>query len=106
MPLPVSDMGPPSSTRGPIARYRELRRNGTLQFDPAQQLAIEKLQSLHRALLHYRPETERISHYFDAVLPDQFDAVIHMDRTRALEPLEFGALWQPGEAPETYPSAL
>src|SRR5436309_6451711 len=59
MPLPVSDGGSPSPMRGPIARYRELRRNGTLQFDPAQQLAIEKLQSLHRALLHYRPETER-----------------------------------------------
>ena len=62
---------------------------------------------LERAIgVIYRPQTERISHYFDAVLPDQFDAVIHMDRTRALEPLEFGALWQPGEAPETYPSAL
>src|SRR5438132_8765182 len=42
-----------------MALYRELRQKGILQFDPAQQLAIEKLQSLHRALLHYRPESER-----------------------------------------------
>ena len=36
----------------------------------------------------YRPETERLSHYFEARLPDQFDAIIHLDETRALEPLE------------------
>ena len=41
----------------PLVRYRELRRKGQLQPDPAQQLAVEKLQSLYRALLHYRPET-------------------------------------------------
>lgn len=40
-----------------MARYRELRQNGLLQPDPAQQPAIEKLQSLYRALLDYRPET-------------------------------------------------
>jgi cell division protein ZapE len=40
-----------------MALYRELRRKGILQPDSAQQLAVEKLQSLHRALLHYRPET-------------------------------------------------
>ena len=37
--------------------YRALRQRGLLQPDPAQQLAIERLQSLYRALLHYRPET-------------------------------------------------
>jgi erythromycin esterase-like protein len=36
----------------------------------------------------YRPETERRSHYYSAVLADQFDAMIHMDRTSALEPLD------------------
>jgi cell division protein ZapE len=40
-----------------MAAYRALRQQGLLQPDPAQQLAIERLQSLHRALLHYRPET-------------------------------------------------
>ena len=40
----------------PMAVYRALRQRGLLQPDPAQQLAIERLQSLYRALLHYRPE--------------------------------------------------
>ena len=41
----------------PMAAYRALRQRGLLAPDPAQQLAIERLQSLYRALLHYRPET-------------------------------------------------
>jgi erythromycin esterase-like protein len=62
---------------------------------------------LERAIgVIYRPETERQSHYFHAVLPRQFDAVLHYDRTRAVEPLERTALWERGEVPETYPSAL
>ena len=36
--------------------YRALRQRGLLQPDPARQLAIERLQSLYRALLNYRPE--------------------------------------------------
>ncbi len=39
-----------------MAVYRALRRDGRLQPDPAQQLAVERLQSLHRALLNYHPE--------------------------------------------------
>jgi erythromycin esterase-like protein len=35
----------------------------------------------------YLPETERQSHYFQAILPRQFDAVIHLDTTRAIEAL-------------------
>ena len=41
----------------PMTVYRALRQRGLLQSDPAQQLAIERLQSLYRALLHYHPET-------------------------------------------------
>ncbi|MEW2257865.1 erythromycin esterase family protein [Streptomyces sp. NPDC047869] len=54
----------------------------------------------------YRPRTERQSHYFRARVADQFDAVIHIDETRALEPLERTARWTEGEAPETYPVGL
>ncbi len=62
---------------------------------------------LERAIgVIYRPETERISHYFHASLPVQFDAVLHFDRTRAVEPLERTALWQKGEVPETFPSGI
>ena len=51
----------------------------------------------------YRPETERLSHYFHARLPEQFDAIIHLDETSAVEPLERTSLWDEGELPETYP---
>ncbi len=62
---------------------------------------------LERAIgVIYRPETERASHYFSARLSGQFDAVVHVDRTRAVEPLERTAGWELGEPPETYPSAL
>src|SRR6201997_4057738 len=57
VPLPVSETGSRAPMCEPIALYRELRRKGSLHPDPAQQLAVEKLQSLYRALLHYRPET-------------------------------------------------
>lgn len=62
---------------------------------------------LERAIgVVYRPRTERQSHYFHARVPDQFDALIHLDDTRALEPLERTARWTAGEVPETYPSAI
>ncbi|MDB4885140.1 MAG: erythromycin esterase [Gemmatimonadetes bacterium] len=54
----------------------------------------------------YRPETERMSHYFEVDLPRQFDLFIHLDETRALEPLERSTVWEGGEAPETFPSGL
>ncbi|HYE32207.1 MAG TPA: erythromycin esterase family protein [Methylomirabilota bacterium] len=54
----------------------------------------------------YRPETERYSHYFLSHLPYQFDAMLHFDVTRALEPLERTPLWIGGETPDTYPSGL
>ncbi|HLH24384.1 MAG TPA: erythromycin esterase family protein [Chloroflexota bacterium] len=62
---------------------------------------------LERAIgVIYRPATERQSHYFYARLPEQFDAVLHVDQTSAVEPLERTAGWEAGEVPETYPSAL
>ena len=62
---------------------------------------------LERAIgVIYRPDTERASHYFRASLPAQFDAVIHFDRSRAVEPLERNSEWDAGEVPETYPSGV
>jgi erythromycin esterase-like protein len=60
---------------------------------------------LERAIgVIYRPQTERDSHYFEAELGRQFDAVVHIDRTQALWPLDRDPGWIPeGEAPETYP---
>jgi erythromycin esterase-like protein len=68
--------------------------------------------ALHTARLEraigviYWPETERLSHYFSACLPEQFDAVVHCDVTHAVEPLERTATWQTGETPQTFPTAL
>jgi erythromycin esterase-like protein len=62
---------------------------------------------LERAIgVIYRPESERVSHYFEARLPQQFDAVIHFDETRAVEPLDRTAGWDKGEPPETFPFGL
>jgi len=61
-------------------------------------------RKLERAIgVIYLPETERMSHYFWARLRDQFDAVLHFDETRAVEPLERTAEWEAGEVRETFP---
>ena len=51
----------------------------------------------------YRPETERWSHYAQAVLPNQFDAWVWFDETKAVTPLP--GPQQAGED-ETYPFGL
>jgi erythromycin esterase-like protein len=62
---------------------------------------------LERAIgVIYRPQTERQSHCFSASAARQFDALVHLDVTRAVEPLERTPTWDLGEPPETYPSAL
>ena len=68
--------------------------------------ALEE-ERLERAIgVIYLPATERMSHYFAASLPRQFDAVIHIDETRAVEPLERFEREHTREVPETYPSSL
>ena len=70
-------------------------------------LSVLPTQLLERAIgVIYRPETERLSHYFQANVARQFDGLIHVDNSRAVKPLEFSALWQVDELPETYPSGL
>ena len=62
---------------------------------------------LERAIgVIYRPETERASHYFHAHVSRQFDILIHIDHTRAVEPLEREAPWTDQEPSETYPTGL
>jgi len=98
------------------ARHFELRRTFSCAQLPRFWLnlrednaAVELLREprLQRVIgVIYRPETERWSHYFEARLPRQFDAFIHLDETRALEPLERSSEWDEGELPETYPEGL
>ncbi|MEQ9662723.1 MAG: protein-L-isoaspartate(D-aspartate) O-methyltransferase [Parasphingopyxis sp.] len=52
----------------------------------------------------YRPETELQSHYSQAVLPDQFDGYVWLDKTEAVTPL--GEEDHPEDAPDTYPFGL
>ncbi|MGO4389334.1 erythromycin esterase family protein [Microvirga sp. 2YAF29] len=59
---------------------------------------------LERAIsVIYRPDTELYSHYFEAVMAKQFDALIWFDETRAVKPLTHAH----GKGmPETYPFGL
>ena len=48
-------------------------------------------ERLERAIgVMYLPETERVSHYFRSVLPDEFDAFIWIEETRAVTPIPTG----------------
>jgi erythromycin esterase-like protein len=59
---------------------------------------------LERAIgVIYRSETERVSHYFQARLASQFDAVIHIDETTAVRPVERLAPLPEHDLPATFP---
>jgi len=47
---------PEGSSPGPLAEYRNRIASGELRHDPVQALAVEKLQSLHKALKSYQPD--------------------------------------------------
>jgi protein-L-isoaspartate(D-aspartate) O-methyltransferase len=76
-------------------------------------LALNKDQELSRQLLVprlqraigviYRPQTELASHYFQAVLPRQFDEYCWFDRTTSVQPLDTARM---KGMPETYPFGL
>lgn len=62
---------------------------------------------LERAIgVIYRPESELVSHYFHASLPGQFDAVVHVDHSQAVHPLDAPYDWEPSGEPETFPSGI
>lgn len=75
----------------PLREEDELRR----------QLLVPRLE---RAIgVIYRPATELASHYFQAVLPRQFDEYCWIEQTSAVQPLKTRPT---GETPETYPFGL
>ncbi len=72
---------------------------------PVRRLMLER--RLERAIgVLYLPRSERQSHYFNAQMAQQFDAIIHIDRTEALVPLDATSGWHSGEPPETYPEGI
>ena len=73
--------------------------------NPAREALMQR--RLERAIgVIYLPRTERQSHYFSAQMAIQFDAVIHIDRTTAVTPLDPGGGWHSEEPPETYPGGF
>jgi erythromycin esterase-like protein len=75
--------------------------------DPARQPVRDALSTLllERAIgVIYRPLTELQSHYFQAVLADQFDAFIWLDETHPVKPL--GAPGSASHDDETYPFGI
>ena len=105
-----------SDWNGPVERKRvrdalpgsheeQLHRAGMARFFvPSAALEDRRLQ---RAIgVVYLPESERLSHYYHADMSRQFDAVLHFDETRALEPLDREAHVAVGNVPETYPAGV
>ena len=43
--------------------------------------------------VHYLADDEKRRHYIDSNMPDQYDALIYVDKTAALEPLDDAATW-------------
>lgn len=67
----------------------EVRFFVPLRGDSAAAEALRACRDERAIGVIYAPESERTSHYFEARLADQFDAVFHFDHTRALTPLDF-----------------
>jgi erythromycin esterase-like protein len=106
----ASDWGGPAERkrvrRGLTGSWEELFHQMGLRRFLLDTAGVEG-RRLERAIgVIYRPETERVSHYFHARLAEQFDMVLHLDETRALEPLEITSEWEQGELPETYPMGV
>lgn len=81
----------------------------SLRRGPAELLEALREPLLERAIgVVYRPDTERWSHYFEARVARQFDALVHVDATEALTPLEGASAPMAAEPAdsETYPSGL
>jgi erythromycin esterase-like protein len=82
--------------RQPQARARRRRRR---QLRPR--------DALERAIgVIYRPQTRTSELLVRRQRARQFDALVHIDHTRAVEPLERTQARALGEPPETYPTAL
>ena len=90
-----------------LFHFTEIPRFLLLLDEGQEALSDLRQERLERAIgVVYRPETERMSHYFYAQLMNQFNAVLYFDRTHAVEPLDRVSEWEQGELPETFPSGV
>jgi erythromycin esterase-like protein len=89
-----------------VERFLLDLRDGEVERSVREGLMEERLERFIGVI--YRPETERWSHYSEAILPKQFDGYVWFDETNAVTPLP--GEQRPGEAPrheeETYPFGL
>lgn len=85
--------------------HRAGLRSALLCFDPEQSEAALLEPRGHRAIgVVYRPQFEHLGNYVPTVLPRRYDALLHFDVTRALDPLQpADAAAEPLEPAETYP---
>ena len=84
-----------------VFRHTGIARSLTELREPGEVREALSQPRLERAIgVIYRPETELQSHYFEAVLPEQFDAYVWFEETTAITPLPTS---RPHGVPETYP---
>ena len=87
--------------------FHETGRSAFAVASDSEAAAVLDVVRLGRAIgVIYLPATERQSHYYHVRPADQFDAMIHIENTQALEPLEVTSQWIAGETPETFPTGL
>lgn len=96
--LAASEWGAPVQVKqvvkGMQGSYEELfhlvdQKNFILDLKNRDIVHYLQIPRLQRAIgVIYSPDTERYSHYFFTRLPYQFDAMIHMDKTQALKPID------------------
>lgn len=88
--------------------HRGVGRDALLIFDGSDDGGIRGLDAPipHRAIgVVYDPRAERWGNYVPTIIPRRYDAFIHIEGSRAVDPLHMPALVD-GEVPETYPSGM
>jgi erythromycin esterase len=107
---PMQRMRVPAARRGSFEDQLQAAGVGDslLIFDDADDGGIPGLDEPigHRAIgVVYDPDHERWGNYVPTIIPGRYDAFIHVDESRAVDPLHMPVRVD-GDAPETYPSGM
>ena len=96
----VSD--PKGASRDCAAKEKEM----LLSSLGSEKLRVTRIDTLRRALyatrpdrfvgVNYKKDNEVQAHYTNTVLPELYDAVIHIEHTHALVPLDVTSEWRRG----------